>query len=170
VHCDGERVILDHVYTERRVRPLNLYLQEVDASAAEAAVIDYGQSIKDLAAANIFPGDLLLKNFGVTRHGRVIFYDYDELVPLTECRFRPFPTPRSIDDELAGEPWYSVGEQDVFPEEFAPFMVPTGPLRDAFLDVHAELLDPDWWCAVQDRVSAGELVDTFPYPAERRLR
>ena len=170
VRCDDERVILDHVYTERRVRPLNLYLREVDAAAAEAAVIDYGQSIKDLAAANIFPGDLLLKNFGVTRHGRVIFYDYDELVPLTECRFRPLPTPRSIDDELAAEPWYSVGEHDVFPEEFAPFMVPLGPLRDAFLDVHAELLDPDWWCAVQARVSAGELVDTFPYPNERRLR
>ena len=170
VHGDNERVILEHVYTERRVRPLNLYLQEVDGSAAEAAVIDYGQAIKDLAAANIFPGDLLLKNFGVTRHGRVIFYDYDELMPLTECRFRPFPTPRSIDDELSAEPWYSVGEHDVFPEEFAPFMVPAGSLRDAFLDAHAELLDPDWWCAVQERVSAGELVDTFPYPAERRLR
>ena len=170
VHDDGERIVLDHVYTERRVRPLNLYLQEVDGSLAEDAVIDYGQSIKDLAAANIFPGDLLLKNFGVTRHGRVIFYDYDELLPLTECRFRPFPAARSVEDELAAEPWYSVGEQDVFPEEFAPFMVPAGPLRDTFLDVHAELLDPDWWCAVQDRVRAGELVDTFPYPAERRLR
>jgi isocitrate dehydrogenase kinase/phosphatase len=170
VHGDGERVILDHVYTERRVRPLNLYLQEVDRPAAEAAVIDYGQSIKDLAAANIFPGDLLLKNFGVTRHGRVIFYDYDELLPLTDCRFRPFPTARSFEDELAAEPWYSVGEHDVFPEEFAPFMVPPGPLRDAFLDLHAELLDPDWWCGVQERIGAGELVDTFPYPAERRLR
>ena len=170
VHGDGERVILDHVYTERRVRPLNLYLQEADRSAAEAAVVDYGQSIKDLAAANIFPGDLLLKNFGVTRHGRVIFYDYDELLPLTECRFRAFPTARSFEDELAAEPWYSVGEHDVFPEEFAPFMVPAGPLRDAFMEAHAELLDPDWWCGVQERVRAGELVDTFPYPKERRLR
>jgi isocitrate dehydrogenase kinase/phosphatase len=170
VRCDGERVIVEHVYTERRVRPLNLYVQEAEPAAAVAAILDYGQAIKDLAAANIFPGDLLLKNFGVSRHGRVIFYDYDELAPLTECRFRRMPLPRSIDDELSAEPWYSVGEHDVFPEEFAPFMVPAGPLRDAFLDAHGDLLDPAWWCAVQERVSAGELVDTFPYPRERRFR
>jgi isocitrate dehydrogenase kinase/phosphatase len=170
VRCEGRRVVVDHVYTERRVRPLNLYVQEAAPSEAVAAILDYGQAIKDLAAANIFPGDLLLKNFGVTRHGRVIFYDYDELAPLTECRFRRIPLARSIDDELVAEPWYSVGESDVFPEEFAPFMVPAGPLRDAFLDAHGDLLDAEWWCAVQERVSAGELVDTFPYPAERRFR
>jgi isocitrate dehydrogenase kinase/phosphatase len=170
VRCEQQRVILDHVYTERRVRPLNLYIQEVDPVSAEAAILDYGQAIKDLAAANIFPGDLLLKNFGVTRHGRVIFYDYDELAPLTECCFREFPAPRSLEDELAVEPWYSIGEHDVFPQEFAPFMVPGGPLRDAFLAVHGDLLDAGWWSAVQERVSAGELVDTFPYPAERRFR
>jgi isocitrate dehydrogenase kinase/phosphatase len=170
VRVSGEDVILQHVYTERRVRPLNLYVREVDSSSAEAAILEYGQSIKDLAAANIFPGDLLLKNFGVSRHGRVIFYDYDELASLTECRFRRFPAPRSADDELAAEPWFSVAEHDVFPEEFAQFMVPDGPLRDAFLAAHRDLLDADWWCAVQDRVRAGELVDTFPYPAHRRLR
>ena len=170
VRVSGEEVVLQHVYTERRVRPLNLYLREVDSSAAEVAILDYGQSIKDLAAANIFTGDLLLKNFGVSRHGRVIFYDYDELASLTECRFRRFPAPRSTDDELAAEPWFSVAEHDVFPEEFAPFMVPEGPLRDAFLTAHRDLLDADWWCAVQDRVRAGELVDTFPYPAHRRLQ
>ena len=170
VRCELDRVVLDHVYTERRVRPLNLYIKDADPAAAEAAILDYGQAIRDLAAANIFPGDLLLKNFGVTRHGRVIFYDYDELAPLTECRFRHLPLPRSIEDEIAAEPWYSVGEQDIFPEEFAPFMVPAGLLREAFLDAHRDLLDPQWWRAVQERVGAGELVDTFPYPAERRLR
>ena len=170
VRVDGDDVILEHVYTERRVRPLNLYIHEMDSTSAEAAILDYGQSIKDLAAANIFTGDLLLKNFGVSRHGRVIFYDYDELAALSECRFRHFPAPRSFDDELAAEPWFSVAEHDVFPEEFAPFMVPTGPLRDAFLAAHRDLLDPDWWRSVQDRVRAGELVDTFPYPAHRRLR
>jgi len=170
VRIDGDEVILEHVYTERRVRPLNLYVREADAASAEAAIIDYGQSIKDLAAANIFTGDLLLKNFGVSRHGRVIFYDYDELAPLTDCRFRQFPPPRSADDELAAEPWFSVAEHDVFPEEFAPFMVPNGPLRDSFLAAHGELLEAEWWRSVQDRVRAGELVDTFPYPAQRRLR
>ena len=149
VQADGNRVILRHLYTERRVRPLNLYVQEVSDTAAVAAILDYGQAIKDLAIADIFPGDLLLKNFGVSRHGRVIFYDYDE---------------------LAAEPWFSVAENDVFPEEFTPFLVPEGPLRDAFLSAHGDLLDPDWWRATQERNRAGELVDTFPYPAARRIR
>jgi isocitrate dehydrogenase kinase/phosphatase len=170
VRTIGDAVVLDHVYTERRVRPLNLYVREVDAGAAEAAILDYGQAIRDMAATNIFPGDLLLKNFGVSRHGRVIFYDYDELAPLTACRFRRIPPARSLDDELSAEPWFSVAEHDVFPEEFAPFMVPEGPLRDAFMDAHKDLLDARWWCAVQERIRAGELVDTFPYPATRRLR
>jgi len=170
VEVEGNRVVLQHVYTERRVRPLNLHIQETEPDVAVAAILDYGQAIKDLAAANIFPGDLLLKNFGVSRHGRVIFYDYDELATLTECRFRRLPQPRSIDDELAAEPWFSVADHDVFPEEFTPFMVPPGPLRDAFLDAHRELMDASWWCSVQERVRAGELVDTFPYPRERRLR
>ena len=170
VRVSGESVILEHVYTERRVQPLNLYIQEAAPSDAAKAIVDYGQAIKDMAAANIFPGDLLLKNFGVSRHGRVIFYDYDELAALTDCNFRRVPPPRSADDELMAEPWFSVGEHDVFPEEFAPFMVPEGPLREVFLDAHGDLLDARWWCTVQERVRAGELVDTFPYPASRRLR
>jgi len=170
VRVDGDRVALRHLYTERRVRPLNLYLQEVDDAAAEAAIVDYGRAIRDLAATNIFTGDLLLKNFGVSRHGRVIFYDYDELALLTECTFRELPTPRSDEDELAAEPWFSVGEHDVFPEEFVPFLLPPGRLRDVFLDHHADLLDPRWWRAVQERQRAGELVETYPYPAARRLR
>jgi isocitrate dehydrogenase kinase/phosphatase len=170
VEAAADRVVLRHLYTERRVRPLNLYLQEVDHTAAVAAILDYGQAIKDLAVADIFPGDLLLKNFGVSRHGRVIFYDYDELAMLAECRFRRLPEPSSLEDELSAEPWFSVGEQDVFPEEFAPFLVPEGPLRDAFLSAHSDLLDPDWWRATQERNRAGEMADTFPYARSRRLR
>jgi isocitrate dehydrogenase kinase/phosphatase len=170
VRVDGDRVVLQHIYTERRVRPLNLYVEEVDESAAVAAILDYGQAIKDLAVANIFPGDLLLKNFGVSRHGRVIFYDYDELAMLAECRFRRLPVATSLDDELSAEPWFSVAEHDVFPEEFAPFLVPEGHLRDAFLAAHGDLLDPDWWRAVQEGNKAGEMIDTFPYSQGRRLR
>jgi isocitrate dehydrogenase kinase/phosphatase len=166
----GERVTLDHLYTERRLRPLNLYLQEVEAGPAEAAIVDYGRAIKDLAATNIFTGDLLLKNFGVSRHGRVIFYDYDELALLTECTFRELPQPTSFEDELSAEPWFAVGEHDIFPEEFVPFLLPPGRLRDVFLDHHADLLDPRWWRGVQERQRAGELVDSYPYPPERRLR
>lgn len=165
----GDRVIVKHLYTERRLRPLNLHLAETDRAAAEQAVLDYGHAIRDLAAADIFTGDLLLKNFGVSRHGRVIFYDYDELSTVTECRFRALPTAVHDDDDLSAEPWFSVAEHDVFPEEFAPFMVPPGPLRDVFLDAHRELLDPGWWRGIQDRLRAGEMFDTFPYREERRL-
>ena len=170
VHVRGDAVVLDHLYTERRLRPLNLYLQEVDDARAEAAIVDYGRAIRDLAATNIFTGDLLLKNFGVSRHGRVIFYDYDELALLTDCHFRALPQAANDDDELSAEPWFAVGDDDVFPEEFVPFLLPPGRLRDVFLDHHGDLLDPAWWRGVQERLRAGELVDTFPYPTARRLR
>ena len=169
VRLEGDTVVLNHLYTERRVRPLNLYLREASDAEAVAAILDYGEAIRDLAASNIFPGDLLLKNFGVSRHGRVVFYDYDELATLADCHFRHLPAPRSLEDELAAEPWFSVAENDVFPEEFIHFTVPGGRLRDAFLAAHADLLDPDWWCAMQERARTGEVPDTYPYAAARRL-
>jgi isocitrate dehydrogenase kinase/phosphatase len=170
VRVESDRVIVRHLYTERRVTPLNLYLRDANTVQAEEAVIDYGNAIKDLAAADIFTGDMLLKNFGVTRNGRVICYDYDELGLLSECRFRRIPPPLSAEDELAAEPWFHVGEQDVFPEEFKSFLVPPGRLRDAFLAAHGDLLDLDFWLGVQRRVAAGEIVDVFPYRREARLQ
>lgn len=169
VRLEGDTVVVNHVYTERRVRPLNLYLRDASDAEAMAAIQDYGDAIRDLAASNIFPGDLLLKNFGVSRHGRVIFYDYDELATLADCQFRRMPAPQSVEDELAAEPWFSVAEHDVFPEELIHFMIPAGRLRDAFLESHRDLLDPDWWCAMQDSARRGEAPDTFPYAPSRRL-
>jgi isocitrate dehydrogenase kinase/phosphatase len=163
-------VVFRHLYTERRVTPLNLYLRQADPDLARVAVIDYGNAIKDLAAADIFTGDMLLKNFGVTRNGRVICYDYDELSLLSECRFRRIPAAESLEDEFAAEPWFHVGEQDVFPEEFSAFLVPSGALREAFLEAHADLLELDFWVGVQRRLSAGEVVDVFPYPRNARLQ
>jgi isocitrate dehydrogenase kinase/phosphatase len=165
---DG-RLRLRHLYTERLVTPLNLYLREADPLRARLAVLDYGQCIKDLAAANIFTGDMLLKNFGVTRHGRVIFYDYDELCLLTECTFRPLPAARTEEDEFRAEPWFSVSERDVFPEEFRHFMALPGALGEAFLQAHHELLTVDYWQGMQRAAEAGEVVDFFPYRPERRL-
>src|SRR5215210_4947389 len=170
VRVEGDRVIVRHVYTERRVTPLNLFLVQADQEAARDAVLDYGNAIKDLAAANIFTGDMLLKNFGVTRNGRVICYDYDELCLLSECRFRRIPVPRSIEEEFAAEPWFHVGEQDVFPEEFQAFLVPAGTLRNTFLAQHQDLIDIDFWQGVQKRIAAGEVVDVFPYRREARLQ
>jgi isocitrate dehydrogenase kinase/phosphatase len=165
----GDTVVVEHLYTERRVTPLDIYLHDADPEAARAAVIDYGNAIRDLAAANIFPGDMLLKNFGVTRHSRVIFYDYDELSLLTDINFRRMPEPRDPWDEMASEPWFHVGEHDVFPEEFLPFLLPPGPLRDTFLKHHAEILDVNFWKRMQQHQQAHDVIDFYPYPAERRL-
>jgi isocitrate dehydrogenase kinase/phosphatase len=144
-HVDGEDLIIDHCYIERRLRPLDLYLREADPGAAEAAVIDYGCALRELAASNIFPGDLLLKNFGVTRHGRVIFYDYDELVALTDCQFRDLPAARTEDEESSAEPWFYVGPKDVFPEQWLPFLSIPATVLPEFKRQHGELLTAAWW-------------------------
>lgn len=170
VRLVGDRVVLQHVYTERRVTPLNVFLRHAEAAAARDAVLGYGQAIKDLAGANIFTGDMLLKNFGVSRHGRVICYDYDELALLSDCHFRTLPPPQHDEDEWAAEPTFYVGENDIFPEEFRAFLVPPGSLRDTFLAAHGNLLDVGYWREMQGRVRTGELLDVFPYRPHRRLR
>ncbi len=142
---EGDDVIVEHCYIERRLRPLDLYLNEADPTAAEAALLDYGQAIRDLAAADVFPGDLLLKNFGVTRHGRVIFYDYDELCALGDCVFRDMPAARTYEEETSAEPWFHVGANDVFPEEWLRFLSIPPDLLPPFLERHGELLTADWW-------------------------
>ncbi len=165
----GAQVVLKHVYVERRITPLNLFLRQDGAAGARQAVLDYGQAIKDLAATNIFPGDLLLKNFGVTRHGRVIFYDYDELCLLTDCQFRDLPSAGDLDDEMRAEPWFYVGERDIFPEEFLTFIGFQAEARQAFLEAHADLVGPAFWREMQARHRAGELIEIPPYPVSRRL-
>lgn len=170
VEVRGDDLVVRHVYVERRVTPLDVYLREAEPEAAEAAVSDWGRCLKDLAAANIFPGDVLLKNFGVTRHERVVFYDYDEVVRLTDCDFRPFPKARHDFEELAAETWFAVGEGDVFPEELSRFLGLEGRLRELFLQEHGDLFGVDFWRRLQERHRGGEIVEFFPYPDERRLR
>ena len=170
VSVEGDHVVIDHAYLERRVIPLNLYVREASEPAARAAVTDYGQTIKDLAAADIFPGDMLLKNFGVTRHGRVVFYDYDELTLLRDCTFRVMPEPTTPEQEMASEPWFSVRESDIFPEEFRSFLGLKGELREVFESRHSEIYEAGFWRSIQDRIAAGELIDILPYGDDRRLR
>ncbi len=169
VTFEDEHVIIDHVYTERRVRPLNLYLRENDPAEVERAVIDYGDAIRELAAANIFAGDFLLKNFGVTRQGRVVFYDYDELCLLTDCRFRKLPPPRTLEDEMSPGPWFNVGENDVFPEEFRNFLGLPRPLLDLFERRHGDVFTPEFWKELQRRHESGEILDFYPYSDTARL-
>ncbi|HET7754848.1 MAG TPA: bifunctional isocitrate dehydrogenase kinase/phosphatase [Anaeromyxobacteraceae bacterium] len=169
VRIDGGRVVIEHLYAERRVIPLNLFIRQADEWSARLALLDYGQAIRDLAVTNTFPGDLLLKNFGVTRSGRVVFYDYDELCLVTDVNFRDLPPPRHEEEETAGEPWFYVGEDDVFPEEFIRFLGLPDRLRDAFVAHHATVLTAEFWRGCQARLRAGEISDIFPYRESQRL-
>ncbi len=160
---NGDELTLKFVYVERRVTPLDVFLQTADADKAAAAVIDFGQAIRDMAASNIFPGDMLIKNFGVTELGRVIFYDYDEICPLTACRFRRQPRPQAYADELSAAPWYLVDDNDVFPEAFHSFLGLKPALREIFLAHHADIFTPEFWQAHQRRIESGNLAHVYPY-------
>jgi isocitrate dehydrogenase kinase/phosphatase len=164
IEIDGENLIVKHCYVERRQTPLNLYLATAAPEQVEHVVREYGDAIRELAIANVFPGDLIWRNFGLTRYGRVLFYDYDEVEYLTDCVFRTIPTAPTPEAELAQETWYPVGRYDVFPEEFGPFLLGDARVRDAFLRHNAELLAPEFWQESQRRVADGEIVDFFPYP------
>ena len=167
---DGQtELILQHVYIERRMIPLNIYLQEAGPEQLVHAVVEYGNAIKDLVAANIFPGDMLWKNFGVTRHGKVVFYDYDEIEYLTDCNFRRVPPARNEEDEMSGEVWYAVNKGDVFPETFGPFLLGNPQVREIFMAHHADLLDPAFWQGCKERIQAGHVHDVFPYEAGKRF-
>ena len=166
---DGDALVITLCYVQRRFRPLNLYLREQTAEARRAAALDYAQAITDMACNNIFPGDMLPKNFGVSRHGRAVFYDYDELCLVSDCTFRAWPAPRNAEEAMADEPWFHIGPRDVFPERFWMFMgLPAAELA-AVREHYAHLFDPAWWQDLQARFAAGAIQDTPPYAADNRL-
>ncbi|HFI2700131.1 TPA: bifunctional isocitrate dehydrogenase kinase/phosphatase [Escherichia coli] len=164
----GEQIVIRHLYIERRMVPLNIWLEQVEGQQLRDAIEEYGNAIRQLAAANIFPGDMLFKNFGVTRHGRVVFYDYDEICYMTEVNFRDIPPPRYPEDELASEPWYSVSPGDVFPEEFRHWLCADPRIGPLFEEMHADLFRADYWRALQNRIREGHVEDVYAY--RRRLR
>jgi isocitrate dehydrogenase kinase/phosphatase len=167
VHEADDHLVFDHMYIERRMTPLDLYLRTASPAAGEQVALEYGQCIRDLAHTNIFPGDLLLKNFGVTRHGRVIFYDYDELCLVTDCHFRDLPRAANPEDEMRGEPWFYVGEHDVFPETFINFVAFDAAQREALLRTHGEIFAARFWQQVQRRLLEGEVLEVLPYHPHR---
>ncbi|WP_426166677.1 bifunctional isocitrate dehydrogenase kinase/phosphatase [Pseudoduganella sp. R-34] len=171
---EGDQLVIRHLYIERRMVPLNMFLSHADEvgddAALEHGIIEYGNAIKDLVAANIFPGDMLYKNFGVTRHKRVVFYDYDEIEYITDCNFRVIPAPRNEEDEMSAEPWYPIGKHDVFPEQFDKFLLGNAKIRKYFMKHHAELLSPHWWARKKALIASGVIEDVFPYPQHVRFR
>jgi isocitrate dehydrogenase kinase/phosphatase len=170
---EGEQIVIRHLYIERRMTPLNLWLahaeQEGNDAMLEHGVLEYGNAIKELVAANIFPGDMLYKNFGVTRHRRVVFYDYDEIEYLSDCQFRAIPAARNEEDEMASEPWYSVGRHDIFPEQFGSFLLGNPKIKRYFMQHHADLLSPAFWQARKQGIVNGVIDDVFPYPQQVRF-
>ncbi|EMD5789083.1 TPA: bifunctional isocitrate dehydrogenase kinase/phosphatase [Proteus mirabilis] len=165
----GDKLLISHLYMERRMTPLNIYMEQCDDKQLKAVVEDYGQALKELIAANIFPGDMLFKNFGVTRHHRVIFYDYDEISYMTDMNFRAIPPARYPEDELASEPWYSVAENDVFPEEFRYFLCCDKQVCHYFEAQHHDLLSPEYWQQQQQRIKQGYIEDVYAYPQSKRF-
>jgi isocitrate dehydrogenase kinase/phosphatase len=169
VEVDEHTVLIKHVYIERRMTPLNIYLLHATDAEVDHAIKEYGQAIKDMAAANIFPGDMLFKNFGVTRLNRVVFYDYDEIEYMVDCNFRRIPEAPNEEAALSDDPWYPVGPRDVFPEQFGPFLLGDARIRAAFMKYHADLLTPEFWQRRKERILQGVLEDIFPYAPERRF-
>ena len=169
IEFDDDQVVIKHVYIEHRMIPLNIDMQQADDERLLKLMRGYGEAIKELAAANIFPGDLLFKNFGVTPLGRLVFYDYDEVCYLTDCNFRRIPEPRSPEDEMAAEPWYNVGPNDIFPEEFATFLFADSRVLNTFTRLHADLLEPEFWQQKQENIRADIHEDVFPYPLTLRF-
>ncbi|EOD2621380.1 TPA: bifunctional isocitrate dehydrogenase kinase/phosphatase [Escherichia coli] len=165
----GEQIVIRHLYIERRMVPLNIWLEQVEGQQLRDAIEEYGNAIRQLAAANIFPGDMLFKNFGVTRHGRVVFYDYDEICYMTEVNFRDIPPPRYPEDELASEPWYSVSLGDVFPEEFRHWLCAAPRIGPLFEEMHADLFRADYWRALQNRIREGHVEDVYAYRRRQRF-
>lgn len=166
----GSSIVLRHLYIERRMTPLNLYLEQASDQQLYDVIEEYGNAIKQLAAANIFPGDMLFKNFGVTRHGRVVFYDYDEICYMTEVNFRNIPSPRFPEDELASEPWYSIAEDDVFPEEFRYFLCTDPRIRSVLENLHGDIFIPDYWQGLQQRILKGYVEDVYAYKQSQRFQ
>ncbi|HEY8100270.1 MAG TPA: bifunctional isocitrate dehydrogenase kinase/phosphatase [Burkholderiaceae bacterium] len=173
VEEERDQIIIKHLYIERRMVPLNIWLtnaeKEGDFAALEHGVIEYGNAIKELVGVNIFPGDMLYKNFGVTRHGRVVFYDYDEIEYITDCNFRVIPEARNEEDEMSAEPWYSIAKNDVFPEQLGVFLLANLNIRKVFMEHHADLLTSEYWQARKQRLMEGQVEDVFPYPQEIRF-
>jgi len=170
---NGDQLIIKHLYIERRMEPLNIHLERMErsgnAEGLEHAIKEYGSAIRELAQANIFPGDMMWKNFGITRFGRVVFYDYDEIEYMTDCNFRAIPPAPDFETEMSGEVWYAVGKNDVFPEEFATFLLASPTLRKVFVRHHADLLSAKFWQTAQQKIRDGHVEDFFPYPQELRF-
>ncbi|EHQ53077.1 bifunctional isocitrate dehydrogenase kinase/phosphatase protein [Ectothiorhodospira sp. PHS-1] len=169
MEIDDGNLVIKHLYIEKRMLPLDVYLEQADEAHTRAALEEWGLAIKQLIGVNIFPGDLLFKNFGVTDSGKVVFYDYDEICYLTECHFRKIPPSPFPEDELSSDTWYSAGPNEIFPEEFPTFLSTDPRIRRMLMQLHRDLFDYRYWQRRQEDVKKGIHGDVFPYPQSVRF-
>jgi len=169
---EEDAVVFRYLYAERKIVPLDVYLRDapVPEEQRQHAVLDYGAAIRDLAAAGLFVGDYMTKNFGVSQYTRVILYDYDDMDDLVNWNFRSLPEPPEWAELLPYEDWLSKGPFDVFPEhDFRKFAVPEQYL-EFFTRHHGELLNPGFWNRIKSELREGHVPDFYPYPGSKRLR
>jgi len=166
---EDDLLIVKHMYIENKMTPLNIYLETANKKQQTHIINDYGKAIDELINSNIFPGDMLTKNFGVTRHDRVVFYDYDEITLMSTPVFKKIPESKTYEEEMASEPWYYVGPNDVFPEEFKYFMLPSKHMKETFNTHYQKLLDAEYWESIQENIKKYGVMDYYPYGSEKRM-
>jgi isocitrate dehydrogenase kinase/phosphatase len=169
LEIENDLLIVKHMYIENKMTPLNIYLETADKNQQTHIINDYGKAIDELINSNIFPGDMLTKNFGVTRNNRVVFYDYDEITLMSTPVFKKIPKSRTYEEEMASEPWYYVGPNDVFPEEFQYFMLPSKHMKETFNTHYQKLLDAEYWGSIQENIKKNGVMDYYPYGSEKRM-
>jgi len=169
IELDADQLVIRHCYIERRMTPLNEYLAQAAPEKRKKVINDYASAIRDLAGANIFPGDMMQKNFGVTRLERVVFYDYDEIDYMTECNFRRLPQTNDYFDDLSEQPVYSIQVHYFFPESFPAFFCPNPEQRAVFMRDNADLVGTEFWRETQASIREGRQGNVYPYPLKQRF-
>ncbi len=173
VFTEDDHVVIQHAYVQRRVTPLPIYWQqENDPEALRRVIFDFGNFLKDLAASGIFPLDLFNTwNYGVTRRGRVVLYDYDDVVPLELVTFAEKPRPRDEFEELEpDEERIGAGPGDFFTDEMRRYTGVPQPLKGIFESAHGDLFSLEFWRTTKQRVRAGEVADITPYLRNESFR
>jgi isocitrate dehydrogenase kinase/phosphatase len=173
VGISDEYIVLRHVYVQRKVVPLPIFFHsEMNPEGIRHVLLDFGYFLKDIAASGVFPSDLFnIWNYGVTPWGRVVLFDYDDVVPIERVTFREKPLPRAEFEETeAEEDWIVASEEDFFVDEIDRFSGIPEPLKGVFKSVHGDLYTLRFWQELAERLSRGELFDVVPYERGKRFR
>lgn len=180
IKMDENKVVLNHVYVQRKVIPLNIYLKEHENDPEEVKRVleDWGFCIKGLAVAGIWVGDFKSKNFGVTSTGRIVSFDYDELRELDHLEFEKQPRwhslPSADDEESYASPGTAWHDKHAYgriylPDEFGNLEI-SSFLETVFKKLHPDLFNADYWQKIQTELREGKVPDVFPYALSERLK